>query len=234
MSRDDGGAPASAPTGAAVRTRGHKKKERTRRRLLDAAVRVIAERGEAFTVGHVVDRAGVSNGTFYNYFLDREELIDAVVPEVLVAFAAEGAALVTDADPAVRFATITALAFVRSEAAPESVRVVLRLDAVQRAMLDGEMVGHLRDDLSAGLASGRFAAASLDAAVDVVVATTLLAARRLVDGSAGPGYAAEVIEQLLCSLGLPRVEAEAVAGEAVAVAASLPGRPLPANDCDRK
>ena len=68
-------------------TRGHKKKARTRRRLIAAAIDVIADRGEAFSISDVTTAAGVSHGTFYNYFDDRDALLGAVVPQVLADFA---------------------------------------------------------------------------------------------------------------------------------------------------
>lgn len=220
-------------------TRGHKKKERTRRQLIGAAIEVIAERGEAFTASDVVARAGVSNGTFYNYFVDRDELIDAVAPEVLAAFAAEGAVRVDDRDPAARFATITTLGFVRAAEAPEAFRVLLRVDTIQRAVLAGEVIGHLRQDLADGLATGRFdlgptgadptadstadgvGDAVIDAALDVIIGSMLATCRRIVDGLAGPDHPRLVVERLLCSLGLDQTDATEVAARAGVDAAEL-------------
>jgi AcrR family transcriptional regulator len=59
-------------------SRGHKKRELTRHQLIAAGIAVLAEKGEALTISDVVARAEVSNGTFYNYFTDRDELIDAL------------------------------------------------------------------------------------------------------------------------------------------------------------
>ena len=61
-------------------TRGHKKKERTRRLLLDTALEVIAEQGEACAISDIAQRAGVSHGTFYNYFPDRDALFASLAP----------------------------------------------------------------------------------------------------------------------------------------------------------
>ena len=53
---------------------------RTLRRLLDAGLRVVEERGyDEFRVDDVVDRAGHSHGTFYLYFRDREDLLRSLV-----------------------------------------------------------------------------------------------------------------------------------------------------------
>ena len=68
-------------------TRGHKKRSRTRQILLDAALQVLAESGEGFSLTEVATRAGVSHGTFYNYFRDRDALMDAIVPYSVEEFA---------------------------------------------------------------------------------------------------------------------------------------------------
>ena len=205
----------------AVLTRGHKQRERTRRRLVAAAVEVIGERGEAFSIGDVTQRAGVSNGTFYNYFDDRAALVDGMVPEVLADFAATSAASVSDDDPAVRFATITALVLRRAVTDPGRMRALVRLDAVYDAIVDGRALGHLRDDLAAGAASGRFDVDPDDAIVDVVVGTQLLAVRRIVDQRAAPGFESRVVARLLGALGLGGAEADAIARDAVNAAALI-------------
>ncbi|MFI4977930.1 MAG: TetR/AcrR family transcriptional regulator [Solirubrobacterales bacterium] len=56
--------------------------EDTRRSLLDAAARLIAERGyHAMTVNEVIARAGLSKGTFYWYFNSKDDLLFAVLEE---------------------------------------------------------------------------------------------------------------------------------------------------------
>jgi AcrR family transcriptional regulator len=50
-------------TDLALPTRGHRKKEKTRRQLVAAGLRVLADKGEALTVSDVAAEADVSNGT---------------------------------------------------------------------------------------------------------------------------------------------------------------------------
>ena len=60
-------------------TRGHKKKARTRQQLVEAALRIFAQRGgQAVSLNRLADEAGVSHGTVYNYFRTREEMLEAV------------------------------------------------------------------------------------------------------------------------------------------------------------
>jgi len=201
-------------------TRGHKKKARTRQALLDAAFEVLAARGEAFSVADVSARAGVSNGTFYNYFRDRDELLDVLVASIVEGFAATAARRVDDADPAERFARITALGLASAVTSPVAVRMILRLEVAQRALLVEGPLSHLHDDLAEGHRVGRFTVPPDEGTLDVVFGALLLASRRIVEGDTHPSYRVSVIARLLMSLGLPAAEANGIAAWAVAAASA--------------
>jgi AcrR family transcriptional regulator len=199
-------------------TRGHKKKERTRRLLLDTALEVIAEQGEACAISDIAQRAGVSHGTFYNYFPDRDALFASLVPDVVAAFGAAEADATGETDPARRFAIISARALAHAAAAPHMVHVALRVDAVQEALLSGGAFADLRRDLVAGARQERFALATERAAQDVIVGALLVAARRVVAGHDSPAYRRQVLRHLLQSLGIDPAEATAIARDAVRAA----------------
>lgn len=55
--------------------------ERNRRRILDAAAELFAERGLQLSLDEVAERAAVGVGTVYRRFADREALIDALLQE---------------------------------------------------------------------------------------------------------------------------------------------------------
>lgn len=59
--------------------------QRNLERLRAAALEVFAEQGLGAPLEAIAQRAGVSIGTLYNRFSSREQLIDAVVPELLAA-----------------------------------------------------------------------------------------------------------------------------------------------------
>lgn len=62
--------------------------QRTVRRVLDAGAEVFAENGFAPTnVGDIIDRAGISRGTFYKYFDDKLDLFGVMAEEVVAGFA---------------------------------------------------------------------------------------------------------------------------------------------------
>ena len=196
-------------------SRGHKKKARTRQLLLDTAVEVLSEQGEGFSVADLCGRAGVSHGTFYNYFTDREQLVDALVPHVVGRFADRMAVEVALPDPAQRFARISAQALETAVREPHVVRVALRLDAVQRTLLVEGPLAHLRHDLADGYATGRFSRRPDDGTLDVVLGALLLAARRVAGGEHRPAYRRSVLQHLLQSLGVASDDAATLAADAV-------------------
>jgi len=196
-------------------TRGHKKKARTRQLLLETALELLAEQGEAFSVADLAARAGVSHGTFYNYFTDREQLIDTLVPHVVARFAERMAVEITIVDPAERFVRISALALEAAMREAQAVRVGLRLDAVLRGLLVEGPLSHLRQDLADGYAAGRFDGAPDDGTLDVVLGALLLAARRVADGEHAAEYRVSVLHRLLQALGVAADEAASLAAQAV-------------------
>lgn len=205
-----------------TQTRGFKKKERTRRLLIAAAVEEIAHTGEAFTILDVTKRADVSNGTFYNYFPDRNALVDAVVTEVLTSFTDTSAELVTVGDPVRRFATISALLLEHSAANPQLATVLLRLQSlIGSNALSREPFQHLHNDLTDAVEQGRLSQAPTDAALDLVAGTLSRAVLRVTSHAEGVGYRHEVLRLLLEAFGLDPAEATDVAAEAVAAVPEL-------------
>ena len=56
------------------------KRERMRTRLIESALHVFSTKGvEASAIEDVIEAAGVSRGTFYNYYKTNEELLVAVL-----------------------------------------------------------------------------------------------------------------------------------------------------------
>lgn len=59
------------------------KAQLTYRNLMEAAAHIVGEKGyAASTIAKVTQQAGVAHGTFYNYFEDRQELFDVLLPYV--------------------------------------------------------------------------------------------------------------------------------------------------------
>jgi AcrR family transcriptional regulator len=73
--------------------------QRNRERLLAAARELFAERGLDVAMADIAHHAGVSNGTLYNRFPTREDLIEAVFTDRLATMAALAGQALADDDP---------------------------------------------------------------------------------------------------------------------------------------
>jgi AcrR family transcriptional regulator len=173
---------------------------------------VLAEKGEGLTVSDVAAEAEVSNGTFYNYFGDREEFLVAVAEQSALALAA-AAASEPVVDPARRFALATAHVLLRASEDPTWGRVVLRL--LSRPGANVDLAGYLREDLAEGLARKRFDTGPDDATLDQVAGLIAMTIRRLVEGAARPDAPQQAVARALRALGVKADEAAALADEAI-------------------
>ena len=71
------------PQSRKLRLTRAEKAELIRRRLFDAAIKVVGTEGYAgATVSRITRLAGVAQGTFYNYFPNRQDLLDQLLPTV--------------------------------------------------------------------------------------------------------------------------------------------------------
>ena len=55
----------------------------TKRKIFDAATRIVGKYGYAeASVARITEEAGVAQGTFYNHFENRQELLDQLLPTI--------------------------------------------------------------------------------------------------------------------------------------------------------
>jgi AcrR family transcriptional regulator len=181
-----------------------------------AGQRVLARKGEGLTVSDVVAEADVSNGTFYNYFPDRDALIEALVEEAALSLAAAAAREPIE-DPAGRFAVATARMILHAREDPIWARVMLRLVGRPGAGLG--LTRYLRDDLAEGLAQGRFEVGPDEATLDLVAGLVILAIRRIVEGRGRDDTVQRAVERGLRALGVAPAEAAEIAAEALTASA---------------
>lgn len=73
---------------------------RNRARILVAAEAVFVERGAAASTEEVAARAGVAIGTVFRHFPTKEELLRALVKDLLVRLTAEADTLINEGEPA--------------------------------------------------------------------------------------------------------------------------------------
>ncbi len=169
----------------------------TREALVDAAWELLAERGWGGTsVNAVIERAGVSKGTFYHRFASAEELLDAVAERMFErslsaarpqiqsdASALEQLQAFFAAGRAFRFAhgrawLATAAAMMRPENSLLRQRVEARTDAVVAPMLAAV--------LDRGVAQGVFEVDDSELTAGFLITASRLVAGRQVEDLLGP------------------------------------------------
>jgi len=184
---------------------------RTRTALLDAALQVFAEKGVGASALHeIAARAGVSNGSFYNYFRTRDELVNAAsgllarrfTDDISLAYASVG-------NPVERLAIGCRAFLLRTHRDPTWGAAVLRVWGATKIVSDAA-TAKMAADLRAGKRAGRFHYRTERAAVDLVQGAVLAGMRSLLDGRAGPTHAKAVTVHILRGLGVTERAATAI------------------------
>lgn len=184
---------------------------RTREKLLAAAARVVSELGETRArIEDFISAAGLSRGSFYNYYATREELLDDLWARVgREPFADIQQFSESIEDPAERFATEARLVLRRAMRDPIWGWLVYSLSATDRVPQD--LLSFPRPDLVIGQALGRFQFSNLDCVNDMVVSALRRALLGVLKQGQGENYGSGIVELLLRALGLSHQEATALA-----------------------
>jgi AcrR family transcriptional regulator len=180
------------------RTRvGRERRARTRQRIIEAALGVIADRGpEAPVIEDFIQAAGVARGTFYNHFKTTEELLTATSSWLEDALIENIESVIGQFDdPVRRAATGMRLWLHLSRQDPVFCAFVVR------SRFRGATVERtLALDLGAGLRSGRLTAPSVELARDLVVGTIREAQARMMDARVPADYPDDVVRLILRAL----------------------------------
>ena len=186
---------------------GRERRARMRRRLLEAAARVMANEGDNATIDTFIRAAGVARGTFYNHFKTREELLDALWTNIgHDPFLDIQNACKDLTDPVERFAAVTRLVLLRAAEDPTWGWLILALSA-DEATLNDDLRGYPRPDLRSGAAAGSFRYESETSATDLVVGTMRAGLRALLHEGREANYAQALCKMILQALGINRIEA---------------------------
>jgi AcrR family transcriptional regulator len=192
---------------------GRMKRERTRIKIIERALRVVAEKGfDTPTIDDFVGAANVAKGTFYNHFATREALLLAVAAAVadkvdlhlLPAYAGSK-------DPALRIA-VALKYFVRmSEMKPVWGWLIVRMIPIVGGPVSEGMRKGVVADLAAGKRKGRLQFSSMDAAVAYGMGVLLMSVRTVLTGRMPKDFGETMAAMLLQGYGVQRDEANRIA-----------------------
>jgi AcrR family transcriptional regulator len=191
------------------------KRGRTRARLLEIALKVIADRGfDAPTIDDFIAAAGVARGTFYNYFKTREEILSAAAAHVADTVDAEILPLFAGIeDPARRIAIAIRKFIDMSRRRPDWGGLLVRMIPLAGGAVSAEMRRGVLYDMKAGLRTGRFRFPSMQAAVALSMGTITLAIRATIKESTPAAFPVMIATMILQGLGMSPSEAACVAGK---------------------
>ena len=193
-------------------TRGHKKKARTRQGLVDAALRIYAEKGIGeLHLNGLAEEAQVSNGTVYNYFRSREEVLDAVGVELASQLSLKISAVSHSIDSGAQRLSIGVRMFIEQTRqdpvwASAVVCVYQHDQNIRSAVVDA-----LRSDLQLGIQQGHFHVTDEDISMRMVTASTMGVMTAILAGCQTAQVDSIVAESVLLSLGMARGAARRVA-----------------------
>lgn len=188
-----------------------RKRERTRRQLVLAAIQVIAADGLASaTPGQIAVAAGVTPVTFYNHFKSKAEIVKAVALFIAGTLrqrsAPSRAALATGAE---RMAAGCLRYLHLAELSPPFASLVLEVAEAEPEFL--ELMGtFVQEALRQGICDKDFTPAREAVAIDLVIGSTMRGMRRIARGAAPRSYHRDITLAILLGLGLPRAKASRI------------------------
>jgi len=195
------------------------RRSRTRDKLLDAAERVVAERGvQNASIEAFVAAAGVSRGTFYNYFPTVTDLVNALNHRVagrLDGLLAQVAG--QPGDPATRLAR--SLHTVLATNLDDPVRGWIGVQVVtSRAPRATAFEVRYQALYGEGVRAGQFRALDVAAATAFGFGAMRMIQQDIIAGVAETAHAIQVVALVLAGFGLPFDEAERISRDEAAAA----------------
>ncbi len=185
---------------------------RIRAALIKACGDLLFERPvDGITINEIVKRAGVAKGSFYNHFADKETLAATVSREIL-AVVEERVRKSNEnvTDPAYRLVRGMCTHMQLAVADPRRAMIMLR--GHDWATSGGhQLQDSVKADVTAGIASGRFAPRCEDVGVLQVIGTAHFAILRILEQQLSVDEAVDLATRafslILCGFGLDEAEA---------------------------
>lgn len=190
---------------------GAERRGRMRRKLLEAAARVVAEHGEQrANIDDFIQAAGVARGTFYNYYSTRAELLNDLWSTVgRTPFLEIQDACRILPDPAERLAAEARLVFHRAGQQPAWGWLVYAM-SLDKETVTEDLLQYPRPDLTSGRAQNRFRFDDLRAATDMVVGVIRTGLRTMLSERKPASYGDAMSLLLLKALDVPDADARAI------------------------
>jgi AcrR family transcriptional regulator len=187
------------------------RRERTRQRVLDAAFTLMGhERGLTVRIEDICAEAGISRGTFYNYFMGLEPLFDALSFDLSHDF--NSAVLATMArmeDMATRTNAAMRYYLERARSNPQWGWAMVHISA-NGPLFGAETFASALATVEEGIARGEFVLEDARVGRDMILGTALAAMITQLREGTGANQPKVVARHILRALGVPRDRVEDV------------------------
>ncbi len=193
------------------------KRERMHARLIESALQVFNDKGiEDTVIDDLITHAQVSRGTFYNHFRTTDDVLAAVLQELIhELLMLVDAAIVDRPDPAERLACGVRMVLHVARQFPQAGQFISRV-GVARNLDKMPALGNLMRDLVEATQAGRFTLANPLLGMDLVAGTTSAAMYTLSLRPELPDdYPQEIAFHLLQGLGMTRAAARKLASKPI-------------------
>lgn len=207
--------------------RRERKAEQTRRRILEAAQKQMALGGpESITIQVVTEGADIGQGTFYNYFKSRDELVDAVIVDVVENLGRRLDAMTHGMKDAAEIYSFS-LRHLMHTAVSDPVWgwFMVRLGIAQDGLLDA-LGPRASRDIQIGIDSGRFDIDDVKLASAMTFGSLLAVMHDYLDTDRKEDPSSAYAESLLRMVGIAPAEAKEIAHRPLPVLPELPASEL--------
>ena len=189
-----------------------RRRAQTRARLMDAARALFARQGIDNTrINEITDAADVGFGSFYNHFKSKDEIVEAVVADMLFAQGNAVNALTEGLEDPAEIVAAAHRHFVeRAAKDPEWAWLLVRV-GLSHVLALSQLGPFAERDLEAGVKAGRFRLPNLRVALLDAGGALLAVMRDVLDGTAPKDAGRLHAEGVLRLLGLTPEEAAEVA-----------------------
>jgi AcrR family transcriptional regulator len=143
-----------------------RRREQTRRRLLDAARTLFAQQGlESTRINEITEQADVGFGSFYTYFESKEAIVRVVLEEVAVTAGATIERLTADLEDPAEVVAVAHCSFVLAAASdPELAWLFVRMEATHE-IAQAVLRPYAERNLQSGIDAGRLSVDDVDVAL---------------------------------------------------------------------
>ena len=188
---------------------------------LDAARDQMSEGGpESVTIQTITLKADIGQGTFYNYFASRDEIIDAVILEVVESLGQRLDALTSDMEDAAEIYSFSTRHLMHTAVSdPVWGWLVVRLGIAQEGLLNA-LGPRASRDIQIGVDSGRFRVDDVALASAMTFGSVLSVMHDYLQGDRKTDPSQAYAENLLRMVGIAPDEAREIANRPLPV---LPG-----------